>query len=272
MSQRNHALARPLVIVATERTGTNYLCALLSQHPQIAAYYEIFSNVAVMMSDAEVETLCKIQSLPFVDRSHPKLIKQFEDNHARIVELIVQRFSAEKKICSFKLFQNHLPPKALNQSIVDYDVIVVTRRIIDTYISFVKAIETDDWLRLDTTQIKPRLHIDDFVAWYCDRYDYYQTCASQYLVTHHKRVEVIEYEEFTCGTNVENLNFVCKKLNAATGIELDAFDSDIELKIRKQDKNQSVKNKISNWPEFEAQLREEGLLEIAFSRFLDPSL
>ena len=270
MFQRDRSLPRPIVIVATERTGTNYLCALLNQHPQIAAYYEIFSNVAVMMSDAQVKTLCKIQGWSFANRSDPKLIKQFEASHVQIVELIRQELSVRKRICSFKIFQNHLPPKALAQLIVDYEVIIVTRRIIDTYISFVKAVETDDWLKRDTTQIKPTLSIDDFVTWYCERHRYYQTCASQYLAAHHKKVEVLEYEEFTRGTNIENLNFVCQKISAAIGVCLDMFDSEIELKIWKQDQNPSVKSKVSNWSEFEAQLKEKGLLEIAFGRFLDP--
>lgn len=270
MSQRALTLARPLVIVATERTGTNYLCALLNQHPQIAAYYEVFSNVAVMMTDVEVEALCKIQGWTFINRSASQLIKQFEADPDRIIDLIRQMLSDEKKICSFKVFQDHLPSKALDQLITNYEVVIVTRRIIDTYISFVKATETDNWLKLDTTQIKPTLYIDDFITWYCDRCCYYQTCASQYLATHHRKVEVLEYEKFTCGTNLENLNFVCKKISDITGVYLGALDLDIELKIWKQDKNQSVESKISNWPEFKAQLQEKGLLEIAFGRFLDP--
>ncbi|WP_193856208.1 hypothetical protein [cf. Phormidesmis sp. LEGE 11477] len=258
-------------MIATERTGTNYLCELLGYHPQIAARYEIFSNMGVMMWDEEVETLCKAQNWSFVDRSHPDLIKRFKKRPRRILKLIGRRLPSEKKICSFKVFHDHLPPRQLARLIKDYEVIFVTRRVIDTYVSFVKAMETEEWLRLDTTQIKPALRIDDFIDWYRSRHQYYKGCADRYTRTHHKTVTLLKYEEFTDRSDLENLKSACQKITAATGIDLYIPSQEFELKTWKQDSSQLVVDKVSNWQEFEAQLKERGLLEIAFDYFLGPT-
>ncbi len=263
-------LAKPLVIIASERTGTNYLCNLLSHHPQVAAYYEIFANVAIMMTDAEVKNLCEAQSWPFTSRSDRTLIARFKSSPYRIIELIQNQLLADQKILSFKVFQDHLPIKTLAQLIEDYEAIVVTRRVIDTYVSFVKATTKDEWLRLDTTKIKPTLHIEDFIDWYRKRHDYYKLCANQYLKDHHREIEVLKYEDFTHGSNRENLVFVCKQIGDSIGICLDSPDTELDIEFWKQDKNPSVADKVENWAEFEKQLRKRDLFEVAFDSFLGP--
>jgi LPS sulfotransferase NodH len=279
MSEHLDPLAKPLVILASERTGTNYLCELLSHHPQIAAYYEIFSNVAVMMTDEEVKALCELQKWPFTYRSDPQLVKRFKGNSHQIIKLIGSELSGSKetgkeetgkrKILSFKVFQDHLPHTALAQMIDDYSAIAITRRVIDSYVSFIKATETSAWLKLDTTQVKPTLYIEDFVDWYHQRQTYYKQCADRYLKAHHSKIEVLRYEEFTRGSNSENLAFICQKISAATGIVLDHSSAEFDLKFWKQDKNQSVTEKVANWSEFEEQLQQKGLLEAAFTNFLE---
>ncbi|MEM8505993.1 MAG: sulfotransferase domain-containing protein [Cyanobacteria bacterium P01_D01_bin.1] len=271
MPDRLNRPAKPLIIIASERTGTNYLCALLTHHPQIAAYYEIFSNVAVMMTDEEVKALCKAQDWPFTDRGDARLVACFKSCPHQIIERIGSGLSAEKKIFSFKVFQGHLPPVVLARMIQEYSAIALTRRIIDSYISFIKATETKAWLKLDTTQVKPTLDINDFVTWYRDRHTYYTLCASQYLKTHQKGIEVLRYEDFIRGSNLENLTFSCEKISAATGIDIGLFNTEFKLEYWKQDKNQSVSDKVTNWPEFEGQLQERGLLEAAFDSFLKPT-
>ncbi len=263
-------LAKPLVIIASERTGTNYLCDLLGHHPQIAAYYEIFANVAVMMTDAEVKDLCEVQNWPFTSRSDRTLIARFKSSPDQIIDLIQKHLSAQQKILSFKVFQDHLPIKTLAQLIRDYEAIAVTRRVIDTYISFVKATTKDEWLRLDTTKIKPTLHIEDFIDWYHKRHDYYKLCANQYSKAHHREIKVLRYEEFTHGSNRENLIFVCKQISDSMGVCLDSPDTEFDIGFWKQDKNSSVTDKVENWAEFEKQLRESDLFEVAFDSFLGP--
>ncbi len=267
--------AKPLVIIASERTGTNYLCALLGHHPQIASYYEIFSNVAVMMTDEEVKALCALQIWPFAHRSDPQLVERFKSSPHQIIKLIGSELSSKEidrekeRILSFKVFQGHLPPKVLAQMIDKYSAIAVTRRVIDTYISFVKATKTSAWLKLDTTQVKPALDIEDFVSWYEQRQTHYKQCANQYLETYHSKIEVLRYEEFTRGSNAENLAFVCEKISAATGVVFNRFSAEFDLKFWKQDRNQSVTDKVANWSEFEKQLQQKGLLEAAFTSFLE---
>lgn len=274
MSKPARDLVRPLIIIASERTGSNYLCDLLSHHPQIAAYYEIFANVFVMMTDAEVRTLCKMQNWPFASRDDQELIKRFKERPHQIIELIANRLPVEKKVLSFKVFQNHLPHEALAQMLQDYEAVAVTRRVIDSYISFVKAREKDEWVRSDTTKVQATLHIEGFVSWYQERHDYYKLCANQYLETHGREISVLSYEEFTCGSNLENLIFACEKIADSTDVYLDTYldstDIEFELKFWKQDKNPSVTRKVKNWREFKTRLKERGLLEIAFDSFLGP--
>lgn len=269
MYQHSDRLAKPIVIIASERTGTNYLCALLDHHPQIAAYYEIFSNVAVMMRDEQVKALCALQDWPFHHRGDLELIDRFKSCPDQIIRLIRDSLSGGEKILSFKVFQTHLPHRTLAQMIEDYSAIAVTRRVIDSYISFIKATATDAWLRLDTTRIKPTLNIDDFVRWYSERRAFYELCANQHFKAHQREIEVLRYEEFTRGSNLENLAFSCKKVSAATGVTLSSIHPEFELEFWKQDKNQSVASKVENWSEFEEQLQKKGLLEAAFNSFLD---
>ncbi|MGB3788919.1 MAG: hypothetical protein WA949_12985 [Phormidesmis sp.] len=275
IAQPAGAVVRPLLIIGSERTGSNYLCDLLNTHPQIAAYYEIFSNVGIMMRDSEVKALCEMQNWPFSGSRYDRdLISRFKDRPDRIIQLLEGGLPAGKEILSFKVFQNHLPSEKLIQLIQDYDVIAVTRRVIDSYISFVKATETDEWLRLDTTRIQPALHIDNFVDWYSQRHAHYKLGAEHYTKTHHRAIPILRYEEFTRGSNLENLTFVCEKIASSMGIELDNSLGTSDMKFKfgfsKQDKNASVMDKVANWVEFEQQLQERGLLEIAADSFLGP--
>ena len=267
-------VAKPLVIIASERTGSNYLCALLNHHPQITAYYEIFSNVGIMMTDTEVKALCDRQNWPFTSRYDCELVSRFKGCPAQIIELIKSGLLAKHEVFSFKVFQTHLPPRVLTRLIQDHDAVVVTRRIIDSYISFVKATERDEWLKLDTTQIKPKLHIDDFMDWYGARHVHYKLGADHYLKTHHQGISVLKYEEFTRGSNLENLNFVCEKIADSMGVyldtSLDASDIEFTLRFSRQDKSSSVIDKVENWLEFEQQLKERNLFDLAFDSFLGP--
>ena len=258
-----------LILIAIGRTGSNYLCNLLGRHPQIEARYEIFANVeATSLTDGEIEALSDMANYTFKSSEDLELIKYLKTNYHQLIQVIKSRLTKEKLIFSFKIFQDHLLPQAMTELIDDSEVIFVTRTVIDTYISKMKALQLETWVQKDTTEFKPAIDANHFVHWYNENCRYYQSCAKKYRDTHHKEIEVLRYEHFTQGNDLENFYLVSDKISTLTGIQFTSPNVNFKSIFCKQDRNESIDKKVANWPEFEKQLKDKGYLDKALGNFL----
>ena len=260
---------KTLMLVAIERTGSNYLCNLLSRHPQIEARSEIFANVEAMsLTDGEIEALSKMANRSFVNSIDPDLVKYLKTNSKQIVDLIENVLTEDKPIFSFKIFRNHLAFEEMFELIESCEVIFVTRTVIDSYISFIKALKLKTWIGKDMTDFRPEININHFVKWYNQNHRYYQFCARKYRETYRREIHTLRYDQFTQGTDLENLHLVTEKISAVTGIQLALPKSHFKSFFCKQDRNDSVDKKVSNWSEFKKQLQDKGFFEKAFQTFI----
>ena len=257
-----------LVIIGIERTGTNYLCSLLNQLPEVESRFELFANVAaISLKPEEINLMAGLANRPFTDKSDPELIRYLKNNFNTALYHIQKQLS-HRKLFSFKIFREHLPESAMLELIKTNHVIFVTRSAIDTYISFMKALQSGIWINQDTTSLKPNLKIEHFHYWYQKTNQYFQFCAQEYRRWKQDEPVVLRYEDFTRGTNVENLKFVVGKVSQATKLDLVLPNHSFESIFQKQDYSDSISQKVLNWAEFEHQLKEKKLYQNAFKSFL----
>ena len=210
-----------LVIIGIERTGTNYLCSLLNQLPQVEARFEIFANVAaISLTPTEVQLISAFANQPFKDKTDPELIRYLKNNVDETLHLIQQKLPNRKQVFSFKIFREHLPQSTMAGLIQSHQTIFVTRTVIDTYISFMKALQAKVWINQNTTRLKPTLKIDHFIYWYRETLKYYRFCTEQYRHYKNENPVILKYDDFTAASNLENLHFVAEKVSQITHLPL----------------------------------------------------
>lgn len=260
-----------LVIIGIERTGTNYLCSLLNHLPQVESRFELFANVAaISLGPSEIELLSQEANQSFSDKTDPALVQFMKENIPMVLSILRGQLLPKRKVLSFKVFREHLPNSEMIDLVKHHRVIFVTRRVIDTYISFMKALRTEVWINHDTTELKPTLNINHFTYWYKESLEYYTFCASQYLQWKQELPVVLRYGEFTRSSNLENLTLVARRVGLATGVQLEVPDVEFDSVFNRQDRNDTVRQKVANWDEFEQQLKKRNLYRQAFRCFLVP--
>ncbi|MGK7909734.1 MAG: hypothetical protein AB4040_21210 [Synechococcus sp.] len=269
-STREGKITRAAMLVGSERTGTNYLCSLLNNHPEIEARYEIFANVeAISLNIEDIFLISRLAGQNFLDRKDPHLIAYLKLDPIAVIELLQSRLPERKQILTFKVFPKHLSFDSMEAMIARYQPIFTDRRVIDSYISFVKALQKKVWIREDTTSYKPNLKIRHFLNWYKRNKEFYDFCVDKYQQYYPSRsLSVLRYEEFVQGTDIENLSYACKIIGEATATEINPAGIKPQTSFYKQDRNVNVADKVENWPEFKHQLQKQNLLDRAFGYFV----
>jgi len=240
-----------ITIISSQRHGTNFLCSLLKNNFQeITCYYEIYNED---------------NDIPVVK----ELSKMREEDPLQFFKEIVKKTNTQ--IVCYKIFYDQACKFSLDNenelSLVEAllqisDVVIFLHRdLLNSYISFKKAVELDSWIYKDTTEYKITFDIDDFKdyvsyqnRWFQDTKELAQEQDIPFLDIHYESLVSIETPE---------------QVEIFTSFFNEVFGSESELlfpiqetiqksEFVKQDKNKEYKDKIENFEEVAGTLQEMG--------------
>eukprot|EP01041_Mallomonas_annulata_P012020 gene12020-25182_t len=175
------------VIFTAARTGSTYLCDLLSRHPSLEMNYEIFNP----------------RNGPFVRIVHQHQIpNSFLINKRHNPKAFLDKvwsLSSDNNITSavgFKIFHNHLDWSVVeNLLILDQSIkkiILVRSDILSVYLSHTIALQTKIWSKVNTSNYTIEMNVTEFNS-YKDIYiDWFHMILSRLRLTRQKYV-LLEY-------------------------------------------------------------------------------
>jgi hypothetical protein len=173
--------------------------------------------------------------------------------------------AAGKRVMLFRLWHDMLSLEEAISAVADrrgVRMVLVMRRQIDAYISWCKGIELGQWQGVDTSEMKLRASIDDFVA-FMEAQEAWFAHWNGWLSRRYLPVPVLRYE-----TDIDQPpEWALKRLVAAAGqvgITLRVPARLASSGLVKQDRVRAAADKLSNWPQFSRELTARGLEKRAF--------
>ena len=256
--------AKELTIISSPRSGTNFFCDTLCEFSDVASLFEVFNARGVFGLQRYPELLQKITSALGVhasDVTEPAFIKAVAENRERFLE-ILRNAVTESGLAAFsyKLFPNQISQKTLESILTNKEgcFFFITRSRIDTYISFRKAMEIDQWVNQKTHDIEIEITFDEFMEWGA-RIDKWYENAESILREHGQRYTIFSYNS---DINVRKPNLIEKQYFSLRSFGLDAtYPLEIEPPTyRKQDAITGPFTKIANGEDLKQQLLDKKLL------------
>ncbi len=190
-------------LISNPRTGSNRVCEIVGSMPSVCMRYEIFhSENAWGVSAEDIEYINLHNSTAFEIQNHSNQA-QFTDYRrtcpAEFLNLLSRHDQqAGSQYFFFKLFDHHLTfDRFLKLSKSGHiQFVFLTRGTIDMYISALKANEVNQFSRVDTTNIMPRVSVENFLSFQQEHVRWY---SSAYVVARQVCDPIIvRYEDIFC--------------------------------------------------------------------------
>lgn len=241
------------------RTGSSNLMQLidcLKDMKVLCDYGEIFTIPEAVMRTFHGDVKLGIE---------PNNYKSFAINNPYKYLKFINGCIEEKYLCS-KIQIPYLAnrPTNVKKSIVNFNnakFIVIKRNLIDTYISNKKASIVNKWSKVDTSDIKLTIDIENFKA-YCNRMTTMYNNA--YKLLKGKDYVVVDYDELhrynTIKSKIEYVQRRLKEMNINTEIDYNIVSKQDFL--FKQDNNLHHIDKIKNYNDFIQAVRELNLTHL----------
>jgi hypothetical protein len=170
-----------------------------------------------------------------------------------------------KRVMAFRLWHDMLPLEEAISVVADRPgvrLVLVMRRQIDAYLSWCKAIELGQWQGIDTSELKLRVAIDDFI-FFMEAQERWFAHWQTWLTRRYLPLPILRYE-----TDIDQPpEWALKRLSAAAaqvGITLRVPAMLGSTGLVKQDRVKAAADKIGNWPQFSRELTLRGLEKRAF--------
>jgi LPS sulfotransferase NodH len=222
-----------LLIITGQRTGAGHLISLLNNLPEVGVREEALppdaGALGAIVDRAELDALARNQRV-FVLRANSDVSRELIEAH------ILLRPGMR--------------------------TVLVTRRMIDTYVSLAKAKLTDAWHEADTTNVKVTLNIDAFSAWLNEETLWYATWQ-EWMRRRSLPSPVLRYETHIAIPPEAALRRFTMAAGQV-GISLRVPTTLPHPGLSLQDKGKGVAFKVTNWPEFSRALVERDLEKRAF--------
>lgn len=230
------AVLDAVCLVSSPRTGANHLLSLCDNFAEAQSFPQLFETLA--------------------ERLAPEAAMAAATEATR---------AAGKRVMVFKLWHDMLPREQAIGTIADRPgvrLVLVMRRQIDAYISWCKAIEFGQWQGADTSDLKLRASIDDFIA-FMEAQEAWFVHWQAWLGRRYLPVPILRYE-----TDIDQPpEWALKRLGSAAaqvGITLRVPGTLASTGLNRQDRVKAAADKLSNWPQFSRELTLRGLEKRAF--------
>lgn len=203
-------LAEEFIILGAGRTGSTCLVEMLDSHEQIVCLPEILEKGFIKNKDIWEK---RFEGL------------NITDSKAANYYIIRDYCKKNKKIFGFKFLQQN--EKLVRESKeFDYEnilyknknirKIIITRNLLETYISDRTGIETNKWAYEDTSQVKIHFKYDGYVKYCYDKMKYYQDLLLTLSNTNQIPL-IISYSNIVNKTCFKNISkFLCLSIEPDT--------------------------------------------------------
>lgn len=256
-----------LLIVATQRTGSNYLCECLRGFSLALVLREIFHRRSVLGSNGATFVLPELSARLGISAetdSDPALVDFFQREPARAWATLADIAKDRRRtFLAFKVFDKQLPVSVLEPIVKSRRpaVLFLVRKRLDVYISLMKAKVASEWSKADTTSTKIDISVEEFLAWsatvdtwYAEMRRVIDEAGLKFLVLGYD-----QHLKSDKDTVVGLLEKALKKI----GVDVPPRLNMPPGAYFKQDKVESPFARIANGDEVEARLRDMGRLDYA---------
>lgn len=255
--------AKSLLLIAAPRTGSNYFLNLLAYRRDACVHHEVFHpEQAYGFEGPTLAAMSRRLGRPFGGAADPALVRALAENPRAAVASMVEA-AGEAALLAFKIFPGHGDGTlaTVRQVLREVDhAALIKRRIVDSYISVVKAESAQQFFGHDTTAHKPVLDIEHFLHWYRYTSRWYIDCTLEWMRRFGTSdVPVLRYETFAAADNDTNFRTACRLLDERVGLRLAPHGATIEEVLARQDRSGTVQDKVANYAEFERAVTACGL-------------
>jgi len=217
-----------IIIMTQARSGSNLLCRLFSQYDCMSVNTEIADWFPQKINE-RIEDLNLKEK---IKKHYP--YKSFD----KFVELMRQL--CDRDFMIFKMFEYHITKvswKLENQKHSSF--IVLERNILDSYLSHIPSRINNIWSNFDTTKIKVDFIPHEFMKYYENRTDYFNSIDKIIKISPHLKSKVIKvnYKEFM--RENEQDKFIEKIFNFLKIKKMEKYEPKIKFAKEKQNRNKN---------------------------------
>lgn len=263
--------AKAVIVLGVPRIGSNYLFECLQSCRDIYVGSELFNPKAALglayykrLGLAHFSTLLGREISDVFD---PGLIDYVRHNPGQALQDI--RHLADTIACKsalLKIFDDHLDANVLqDQILADEDVVpvILRRTLLPCYISWIKARNTQAWVKTDHTAFKPTVDPADYLQWQSKTLAWYADLES--AVARHGQPQIdLTYEDIIAQRPLQLVTKLSGTL-AHYGVTLTPPDADFDPPIPRQDRTDNVFDRVANGAELRNALEKAGQLDIALN-------
>lgn len=259
-----------ICVIAVPRTGSNRLCSLLEVFPEIRVKYEIFHPDRAMSLEWESERLAPLAGLPGAPVHDPDLVSWVRAHPAQVLDFLIDLYPRHKYV-TFKLFPGHLTRQQFAETVVTRDdvaFIVLSRRAIDTFTSYLKAERVGAYAGVDTTSMKVTADASNFARRLEDWRSWYDFCLQQ-IASSSRPAVFMTYESCLRERDMTAIRLLVPYINSL-GHAVRSPPVPQHLTFAAQDRSSTPSDRIENWHTFRGDLKAAGLYEAAFRSIVPP--
>lgn len=188
MSQSRWREFPTVFLVCCERSGSSQVMQLLRLFRGVEVFPELFHPRG---PDSGVSSLALAAGLPAKVGRAPDLGRWVRADPLRALDVLAASAPPSTLAFATKLFPTFLEHEFLDRCLMaapNAHFVTLTRSPIDTFISLTKAKSMGEWAHVDTTNLRPSLQVDEFVAWHRRISDWYRQVEG--LLARHGRQDL----------------------------------------------------------------------------------
>lgn len=246
------------------RTGSTRVLSLLTGFDQLYARAEIFNPEVAESLEAECADLARFAGIEGVADPHDRrLVAWMRAKPNLAIDWLLHRAAGRTLV--FKLFPGHITDAREQARVIqrpDIAHVVIRRRPIDVYISLEKAKVTETMRHVDTTGVRIRGDVGDFLAISRRIREWYRYCTDlmQRAGRPHAAMSYIAEIAQPDSVTLTAIQGKLRQLGVAGG----TYHGPVGPVINRQDRSDSYAEKMSNWEEFSATLKAQAAYLDAF--------
>lgn len=256
-----------LCVIAAPGTGTDHLCEVLRNFPDLASHPGAFeTDRAGGIEPAVWPLLRRLTGIGFADDHDPRLVEFVHQHPSAWLDVLeIAAGDAGKRIMAFPLHCDQLPIELIEREIMPRTgtrVMLVVRRQIDSYVAWRKAAALAKMPEAGKMGLRLKLDPEEFIRWLEAQQRWYGHWRD-YLKRRFLPCPVLRYE-----SDIERqpAEAVLRRFAAAAahlGVTLrPPSTATVDEHVQQRARNPS--EEVRNWAEFSAEIFRRGLEKRAF--------